>query len=390
VKRPLEGIRVVALEQAVAMPYCSFALAELGADVVKIERPGGGDVVRGWDGAVNGLSTGFVWVNANKRDVVIDLAQPEGRVVVQRLARRADVFLENLTPGAAGRLQLGDAELRADNPGLVYCSLSGYGQTGPWRDAKAYDLLVQGEAGVLVTNGFPDAPAKVGLPVTDLIAGGNAALGVVAALFERDRTGRGQYLDVSMFESTVLWLGYYPQHLWHGGGEPPRTGMRHQYIAPYGPYRAADDVLVNVVVASAADWARFCTEVAERPDWLGDPRYATFDDRRANRPALERDVEALIASAPSETWLGRLRAAGLPFGRVRSIGEVVTHPQLLDRHLVVDADSPVGPLPLVRFPLADPAAPRRVPGLGEHRDAVLAEAGYSPAEIADLAERGVV
>jgi crotonobetainyl-CoA:carnitine CoA-transferase CaiB-like acyl-CoA transferase len=390
VNRPLAGVRVVALEQAVAMPYCSFVLAELGADVVKIERPGAGDVVRGWDGAVRGLSTGFVWVNANKRDVAIDLACPEGREVARRLAARADVFLENLTPGAAGRLGLGDADLRTGNPRLVYCSLSGYGQSGPYRDVKAYDLLVQGEAGVLLTNGFPDAPAKVGLPVTDLVGGANAALGVVAALFERERTGQGQYLDVSMFESTVLWLGYYPQHLWHGGGEPPRTGMRHQYLAPYGPYRAADDVLVNVVVASPADWERFCTTVARRPEWLADPRYATIDDRRANRADLEADVEALIASASSETWLRRLREAGLPFGRVRSIAEVVAHPQLEDRRLVVEADSAVGRLPLVRFPLADPDAPRHVPALAEHRDEVLAEAGYSPAEVADLARRGVV
>lgn len=388
--RPLDGIRVVALEQAVAMPYCSFVLAELGADVIKIERPGTGDVVRGWDTAVHGLSTGYVWVNANKRDVAIDLSRAEGRDVAHRLALSADVFLENLTPGAAARLGLADEDLRPGNPGLVYCSLSGYGQTGPSRDVKAYDLLVQGEAGILLTNGYPDAPAKVGIPVTDLVGGSNAALGVVSALYERDRTGVGQYLDVAMFDSTVLWLGYYPQHQWHGGGEPPRSGMRHQYIAPYGPYLAADDVFVNLVVASAADWQRFCTDVAKRPEWLDDPRYATIESRRQHRVDLEQDVEELIASEPSEIWLGRLSAAGLPFGRVRSIAEVLAHPQLAARRLVVEADSPVGPLPLVRFPLADADAPRRVPGLGEHRDELLAEAGYSLDEIAQLVRDGVV
>ena len=386
----LAGIRVLALEQAVAMPYCSFVLAEMGADVIKIERPGSGDVVRGWDHAVRGLSTGFVWVNANKRDVAIDLSQKAGREVARRLAGTADVFLENLTPGAAGRLGLADDDLRPENPGLVYCSLSGYGQTGPYRDVKAYDLLVQGEAGILLTNGYPDAPAKVGIPVTDLVGGANAALGVVAALYERGRTGKGQYLDVSMFDSTVLWLGYYPQHHWHGGGEPPRSGMRHQYIAPYGPYLAADGVHVNLVVASSADWERFCTKVARRAEWLDDPRYATIENRRAHRDELERDVEQLIGSEPSETWFTRLSDAGLPFGRVRSIGEVLAHPQLAARQLVVDAESPVGPLPLVRFPLADPDRPRRVPGLAEQRDEILAEAGYSAVEVADLARRGIV
>ncbi|MBA2643119.1 MAG: CoA transferase [Actinobacteria bacterium] len=386
---PLSGVKVVALEQAVAMPYCSFVLSEMGADVVKIERPGAGDVVRGWDSAVRGLSTGFVWVNANKRDLAVDMSTSEGREVVGRLARTADVFLENFAPGVVARLGLADEDLRPDNPGLVYCSLSGYGQTGPWRDTKAYDLLIQGEAGILLTNGAPDAPAKVGIPVTDLIGGSNAAIGVTTALYERTQTGLGRYLDVSMFDSTLLWLGYYPQHQWHTGIEPPRSGMRHQYIAPYGPYLAADGEYVNLVVARPDDWRRFCIEVVERPEWLDDSRFASIADRRNHRDDIERAVEGVIATRPSDEWLQRLAAAGLANGRVRTISEVVSHPQLDARRMVVDAESEVGSLPIIRFPLSDADQPRRIPRLGEHRQEILTEAGYSPAEISELEARGV-
>jgi crotonobetainyl-CoA:carnitine CoA-transferase CaiB-like acyl-CoA transferase len=389
VPRPLTGIKVVALEQAVAMPYCSFILAELGADVIKIERPGSGDVIRGWDSEVRGLSTGYVWVNANKRDIAIDLSGPDGREIVRRLTADADVFLENFAPGVVSRLGLGHDELRAQNPRLVYCSLSGYGQTGPYQDVKAYDLLIQGEAGVLLTNGLPDAPAKVGLPITDLIGGSNAAIAIASALYERERTGEGSTLDISMFDSTVLWLGYFPQHWWHAGTEPPRTGMRHQYLAPYGPYRASDDEYVNLVVASPADWQVFCTQVIERSEWLKDPRFATIDDRRANREALEFAVEQEIARRSSAEWIERLRRARLAHGRVRNIEEVLTHPQVSARGLVVTASSDVGELPVIRFPLGDPDAPRHVPSLNEHRSAVLTDAGYSPDEIDDLVARGV-
>jgi itaconate CoA-transferase len=386
---PLTGIKVISFEQAVSMPYCSFVLSEMGADVVKIERPGAGDVIRGWDGVVDGLSSGYVWLNANKRDLTLNVREPEGREVVRRLARNADVFLENFAPGVVDRLGFGPAKLREENPRLVYCSLSGYGQTGPWRDVKAYDLLVQGEAGILLTNGTPEAPAKVGIPVTDLVAGSNAALGIVLALYERERTGEGAYFDVAMFDSTVLWLGYYPQHQWHAGEEPPRSGMRHQYLCPYGPYLAADGRYVNLVVASADDWRRFCTEVVQRPEWLEDARLSTIETRRTHRDKLERLVEDAIAAEPSDVWFRRLAAAGLPYGQVRTIGEVLAHPQVAARGLVVEADSPVGRVPLMRFPLSAAGARRRVPALGEQTTEILAEAGYSRDEIADLGARGI-
>ncbi len=387
---PLAGVRVVALEQAVALPYATFVLAELGADVVKIERPGTGDVVRGWDDAVRGLSTGYVWLNAGKRDVAVDLATEEGREILRRLAATADVFVENFAPGVVGRLGLAYEDFAPGNEGLVYASLSGYGQSGPYREVKAYDLLIQGETGLILTNGYPDAPAKVGVPVTDLIAGTNVAIGVLSALYERERSGRGAYLDVSLFESTLLWLGYFPQYHWHTGAQPERSGLRHHFVAPYGPYLGGDGRYVNLVVASDAHWRIFCEQVVLRPEWLDDPRFATIVERQRNRPALEAAVEEVIATQAHDVWLRRLRDAGLPAGEVREVGEAVEHPQALARRAVVDATSPVGPLPLVRFTLGDPERPRHVPGLGEHTDEILAEAGYSATEVSRLRDTGVV
>jgi itaconate CoA-transferase len=387
---PLAGVSVLAFEQAIALPFATFALAEMGADVIKIERPGSGDVVRGWDRAVLGLSTGFVWVNGGKRDIAVDVRTEEGRRIIRQLAARADVFAENFAPGVADRLGLGYRDLAAGNPGLIYCSLSGYGHDGPYRDAKAYDLIIQGESGILLTNGYPDAPAKVGLPVTDLIGGMTAALGIVAALRRRDRTGRGENLDVAMLDAAASWLGYFPQHFWHEGTEPPRTGMRHQYLCPYGPYLAADGRYVNLVVAGPKDWERFVTEVARRPEWLTDPRFSSIEARRANRDALEQAIERHVGSEPSAAWLDRLRSAGLAHGEVRGMASVVGHPQLRHRRMVTDADSPAGELQVIRFPLGRPDRPRRVPGLGEHTGQVLEDLGYGPEQIQALRTSGTV
>lgn len=386
---PLDGVKVIAFEQAVAIPYCTFVLAEMGADVVKIERPGTGDGIRYWDDAVHGLSTGFVWLNAGKRDLAIDVGRAEGREIVRRLTASADVFIENYAPGVAARLGLGPQALRADNPTLIYASLSGYGQDGPFRDVKAFDLLVQGEAGLLATTGTPEEPAKVGPPVADLIGGTTVAIGVLSALRDRERTGHGTYLDVSLFESVLSWLGYFPHFHWHTGQVPPRSGMRHQSIIPYGPFKARDGRYVSIAITSQEHWRRFCDRVVRKPEWLDDERFATIVGRYRNKAVVEAAVEMVFATEDAPVWFERLGAAGLPYGEVRDIAAVVEHPQALAREMFVTADSEVGELPLVRFPLAGQGK-RRIPAIGEHTVEILTEAGYSGEEIERLRADGIV
>ncbi|MBO0820446.1 MAG: CoA transferase, partial [Nocardiopsaceae bacterium] len=313
---PLAGVRVIAFEQAVAMPYCTFLLGELGAEVIKIERLPGGDVIRGWDDRVGGLSTGYVWVNANKRSVALDLKSDDGREVVRSLIGTADVFVENFAPGVVDRLGIGFEEASKIRPDLVYCSLSGYGQTGPYAGMKAFDLLIQGESGLIFTSGGPDSPAKVGIPITDLVAGSNAVIAILAALRQRGAGGDAQFLDLSMLDSIMPWLGYYPHHIWHGGDEPERTGMRHQYITPYGPYRAGDGTLVNIAVADDRQWRVFCLDVLCDAELAADPRFATVIDRHRRRDALDPLITERMAARDAEHWLERLRAAGIPSGRV--------------------------------------------------------------------------
>ncbi|WP_159819218.1 CaiB/BaiF CoA transferase family protein [Colwellia sp. 20A7] len=368
--QPLKGVTVVALEQAVSMPYCTFVLAEMGAEVIKIERVGSGDVVRGWDSAVHGLSTGFVWVNAGKKSVELDLKNEEGRKVLRQLISDADIFVENLGPGAAARLGVGPDDF-TDQPGLIYASLSGYGQDGPYRDVKAYDLTMQGETGILLSNGYPDQPAKVGLPITDLIAGSNAITGIMMSLYQRQTTGKGAYLDISMFDSALTWLGYFPHHAWHSGSEPPLSGMKHQYIVPYGPYLASDDRYVSLVVADDKSWKRLCEDVIDKPEWLTDPVMMSIASRRENRTVAEAAVEKVMASQPSDVWKAKLDKVGIPYGDVNTMADVIKHPQALARNMFVETSSEHGKLPLVRFPLAPADKERHLPSLGEHTDSVL-------------------
>ncbi len=383
----LSGVRVLALEASVSAPHCSRLLADMGAEVIKVEKPGSGDMIRGWDSVVHGMSSGYVWLNGNKRSLTVDMKNPAGRKIIEQLAERSDVLLENFAPGVASRLGLGATELCARNPRLIYCSISGYGQDGPYRDVKAYDLLIQGEAGIIASTGYPDKPAKVGLPVTDLASSMYAALGIVLALYQREHTGRGQQIDISMFESAVSWLGYFPHHFWHRGEEPARVGMRHHYIVPYGPYLAGDGIYVNMAVATPEDWDIFCREVIRRSDLLEDARFKTAPERRRNRAILEEMVEKIFLELPHDEWLRRLAAARLPHGKVNGIGEVLAHPQIAARKMIREMDSPAGPVPVVGSALRLSDSPARfdpIPPLGGDTDAILGELGYSPADIAQL------
>ena len=383
----LSGVRVLAMEVSVAGPHCTRILADMGAEVIKIEKPGGGDLIRHWDSAVKGLSSGFVWLNRNKRSFAVDLKKDAGLEALRRLAERVDVFLENFAPGAAGRLGLGAAELCARNPRLIHCSLSGYGQDGPYKDMKAYDPLIQGEAGIIATTGYPDRPAKVGIPIADLGSSMYAAIGILLALFQREKTGRGQMIDISMFESILSWLGYFPHRYWHRGEEPERIGMRHHLVTPYGPYLAGDGVYVSLAVGTDQAWGVFCRQVIERPEWLEDPRFQTVETRCRNRAVLEELIEELFLTYPHDEWLRRLEKSRLPYGEVRGIAQVLAHPQVIARRMIRELESPVGPVPAIASPLRLSDSPARydpVPALGQDTAAILRELGYSPEEIEEL------
>jgi len=389
----LSGVRVLTLENSVTGPHCTRILGDMGADVIKVEKPVVGDLIRHWDSAVRGMSSGFVWLNGNKRSFAVDVKKKAGLEAVLRLAERADVLVENFTPGVAGRLGLGAADLCARNPRLIYCSISGYGQDGPYRDVKAYDLLIQGETGIIATTGYPDKPAKVGLPVTDLIASMYAVVGILLALYQREQTGRGQVIDISMFESALSWLAYFPHHYWHQGEEPERVGMRHHYVTPYGPFRASDGVYVNLAVSTAQDWEIFCRQVIERPEWLQDARFQTIVARRRNREILEDLIEKIFLGHPHEEWIRRLQQSRLPYGEIRGIGQVLTHPQAIARHMIREMRTPVGTVPVIASPLRLSDSPARfdpVPALGQDTEAILGELGYNQQEIEELRRDQVI
>jgi crotonobetainyl-CoA:carnitine CoA-transferase CaiB-like acyl-CoA transferase len=389
----LSGVRVLALEVSVAGPHATRILGDMGAEVIKLEKLGTGDLIRQWDSAVRGLSSGFVWLNGNKRSFAVDVKKKAGLEALRRLAERMDVVLENFAPGVADRMGLGAAELCARNPRLIYCSVSGYGQDGPYRDVKAYDLLIQGEAGIIATTGYPDKPAKVGVPIIDLASSMYATVGILLALYQREKTGRGQVIDISMFESALSWLGYFPHHYWHQGEEPARVGMRHHYVTPYGPYLASDGEYVSLAVATAQDWEVFCRQVIERADLLEDARFNTPDARRQNRGVLEELVEQIFLERPHEEWLRRLKQSRLPHGEVRGIGQVLAHPQVVARKMVREMESPVGPIPVVASPLRLSDSPARydpIPGLGEDTESILRELGYSDGEIENLHREKII
>ena len=392
-QRALDGVKILAVEQVLSGPFATCLLADMGAEVIKVERPGVGDVIRGWDSVVRGLSSGYVWLNRNKRSLTVDVKKEKGKEILQELAKRSDIFFENYAPGVVGRLGLGYEKLSELNPRLIYCSLSGYGQDGPYRDVKAYDLLIQGEGGIIATTGYPDKPAKAGLAIADIAAGMYSAIGILLALYQREKTGRGQLIDVSMLDSIVSWLGYFPHHYWHAGEEAARVGMRHHYVTPYGPYLAGDGEYVNLAVASASDWEIFCRKVIEKPALLEDPRFATVEGRRKNRAVLEELIEKIFLERNHTYWLAQLKQAELPHGVVRGIAQVLAHPQVAARRLIREADSPVGTVPVIANAVKmSGSEPRydRIPGLGQDSEAVLQDLGYDVATIAELRRDKVI
>ena len=375
---PLSGVRVVALEQAVAAPFCSRQLADMGADVVKVERPDGGDFARGYDGVLNGLSAYFAWLNRGKRSIALDVKAPRGRAVLARLLERADVFIHNLAPGAVERMGFGYDPLAAKLPRLIWCGISGYGPDGPYRDKKAYDLLVQAESGVVSLTGSPEAPAKVGVSIADIASGLYGYSSILAALLNRQRTGAGERIYISMLECLAEWM-MPPLYWWHGTGQvPERCGVRHNMIVPYGAYRCADGA-VNFAIQNEREWRRLCDQVLEMPALAEDQRFASNAGRLQNRVALESVIEERLGRDTRAEVLGRLDQAGIANGSVNSVAEVAGHPQLAARGRWATVDSPAGRIPVLLPPHNlehAPASLGSVPGLGQHTREILAELGF--------------
>ena len=377
----LQGTRVLACENGLAGPLCSRLLADLGAEVVKIERPGVGDVTRGWDTLVGGESSGFVWMNRGKRSVTLDVKDSESRPALEKLIVESDVFLINFTPGWAARVGLDEPTVRALRPDVVYTEITGYGPDGPYAERNAYDLVMQGETGLISLTGTPDEPARVGISVCDVGAGSYAAVATLAALVRRAHTGEGTRVSVSLFDTMVDWLGYFPHLWWHRGHVPERTGMRHPHFGPYGPYRAQRGELFGFAVLSAEHWRALCLEVLDRPDLHGDPRLATNEGRVEHRNGLEEELEREFDVRPADEWLERLRAACIPCGAVNDLAAVMEHPQLAHNGLVAEVGSPVGPIRVVGSPfLVDGARPKpgSVPALGEDTADILGDLGVEP------------
>ncbi|MFR9799427.1 CaiB/BaiF CoA transferase family protein [Streptomyces sp. MS06] len=390
---PLEGITVVAVEQAVSAPFATRQLADLGARVIKVERPDGGDFARGYDTAARGLASHFVWCNRGKESVALDLKDPRGLAAVRRLVAGADVFVQNLAQGAAARLGLDAATLCAAHPRLVAVDVSGYGAGGPYAGKRAYDMLVQCEAGLVSVTGTPEQPVKAGIPAADIAAGMYAFSGVLAALLRRGTTGRGGVVEVSMLEALAEWMGHPLHHAMHDGTPPARTGLAHAVIAPYDAYPTADGGRVLLSVQNDREWRRLAGAVLGRPDLGDDPAFATNAARVAHRERTDALVAEALAALPTDEAMARLEGADLACARLRDVREVAGHPQLAARGRWREVGSPAGPLrallPPITLPGGAEARMGDVPALGEHTGAVLRAAGMTDDEIAELRRAGV-
>ena len=390
---PLDGIRVVAFEQAVAAPLATRHLADLGADVIKVERRGEGDFARAYDSVIHGTSTWFAWLNRRKRSLSLDLKQERGLEVAEKLIETADVVVQNFAPGAFDRLGLSVDQLHARYPRLIAVSITGYGEVGPYRDRRAYDLLLQAETGAVSVTGHADRTAKIGISAADISGGMYAFSSALAALYRRERTGEGAAIKVSLFDSIMEWMSPLSLMAAHGP-HPKRAGDRHASIVPYGPYRTGDGRQVVLAVQNDSEWRRFCENVIDRPDMAEDPRYLHNEDRLQNRVELEAAVEEALARFGVEEAEARLEAAAIAYGRMNDVADVLAHPQVSMRDRLLALEVPGGGhVGVLRAPfniegLAEPDS--SIPAVGEHTDDVLSELGYALEEVRVLRECGAV
>ncbi|MEQ8144875.1 CaiB/BaiF CoA-transferase family protein [Streptomyces sp. OP7] len=390
---PLSGVTVVSVEQAVAAPYATRQLADLGARVIKVERPGEGDFARRYDTTVLGNSSYFVWINRSKESLTLDLKDPRGRDILHELLRDADVFVQNLAPGAAGRLGLGTEELTRRHPRLIPCTISGWGTSGPWADRKAYDLLVQCQTGLVSLTGTPQDTARTGISVADIAAGMYAYSGVLTALYTRATTGEAHPVEVSLFEALAEWMGQPAYYTRHGDGQPPRLGTQHATIAPYGTFRAADGREVLLSIQNEREWAALCREFLGRPELIDDPRFATSSARVAHREEVNAIVAGRCVRDAAEDLLETLEATGIACAGVNDVAAFLDHPVLAARDRWREVDVPGGTVEAL-LPPADlaglPARMDPVPAVGEHTEPILRALGRSPEDIAALRSDAVI
>jgi len=387
---PLEGITVVTLEHAIAAPFCTRQLADQGARVIKVERPGVGDFARAYDERVKGLASHFVWTNRSKESLALDLKAPVAGEVLDKLLAGADVLVQNLAPGAAARMGLSYAALSAKYPRLIVCDISGYGEDGPYRDKKAYDLLIQSESGFVSITGSPDEPAKAGCSIADIAAGMYAYTGILNALIERGRTGRGKHLDVSMLESMTEWMTYPLYYAFDGATPPPRAGAAHATIYPYGPFPTGDGKTVMLGLQNDREWQVFCQKVLQQPALATDERFATNARRSAARAELKALIVEAFQAMTAEQVVAGLDAAGIANARVNTMADVWAHPQLQARQRWTEVGTPAGPVPALLPPGCTEARMDPVPALGQHSRAVLAGLGYSDGQIDQFHNEGVI
>ncbi len=390
---PLEGVRITSLEHSVGAPLCSRLLADMGADVIKIERPGRGDFGRHWDSSVNGLSSYFVWLNRNKRSITLNLKTEEGKRVLERMLKRSDVFIQNLGPGGIQKLGFGPEEVCKKYPKLIYCSVSGYGQDGPYRDEKAYDLLIQGESGLISLTGYEDKPAKVGVSIADISSGLYSSIAILSALVRRRSTGRGGFIDISMFDCMLDLVAGPALYYQYSGISPKREGMRHNIIVPYGPFLASDNKYISYAVENEEEWKIFCTQVIGRPNLVQDPRFSSNERRLKNRGILEPIIESIFQTRTSEEWSNLLHKAEIASGQVNDLEGVLKHPQLKYRKLLRNLSTEKGSISAISNPIRMQGVKlpmKQVPSLGQDTVKVMKSLGYKPSQIKRLVHDRVI